>query len=144
MMLSSETTDGVSFRRQLQLLTKYAVNPRGKPYSTSEIAAGIGISVQGLYYLLDGKNESPRMSTTRRICTFFDVPIDYFNCDTEMECMKILVRRRAAQSPTVIGVIDRDSALLNERGRRSLLNVIRWLVQRKHPWDIQRKQKSST
>ncbi len=115
---NSETP--VPFRRQLALLIEYA---EGAPTLT-EVAEGVGMSLQGLYYLLDGRNDSPRYHTVRQICAFFGVPVDYFGCETESECLRMLLDARASQPKSVLRAIDRNVERLSDMGRRNLLTMI--------------------
>ncbi len=110
----------VPFRRQLALLIEYA---EGAPTLT-EVAKGVGMSLQGLYYLLDGRNDSPRYHTVRQICAFFGVSMDYFGCETETACLRMLLDKRAAQPKSVLRVIDQDAERLSDKGRRNILTMI--------------------
>lgn len=134
----TQTDERVTFRQQLTLLIAHTVNAQGKSYSLVEVAEGSGLSLQGLHYLLEGRNDSPRMETSYRLCEFFGVSLDYFDCATENECLSYLATQGRETSPSVITEIDQEVHKLSDKGRRNVFSMITLLSRLKGKFEKRR------
>jgi len=121
----------LTFGEQLRILIDFYPNKHGQPDSITHIAEATDISVQTLLNLLDGTSASPRLDTARRICTFYGISLDYFDCESEGECIDYLVEQKVETASPLVHEIERETDELSQRGKRNVLSLIEW-VRRKH------------
>ena len=116
--------EGLSFQDQFRILIDAVRSPDGRPYTLAAIAQGAGISVQNLSYLADGTTPHPRLDTLRRLCRFYDISLDYFGCETEVECRNFLMQRAAHRASPVVREIDKESETLSLSAKRNVLRLL--------------------
>lgn len=116
--------EGVSFQEQFRILLETLTTPDGTPYKLATIAQATDVSEQSLAYLLDGRTQYPRLNTVRRLCRFFDISLDYFECTTEAECRAFLVQRAAQSASPVIREINEQSETLTPSTKRSVIRLL--------------------
>ncbi|MEO8396274.1 MAG: XRE family transcriptional regulator [Chloroflexota bacterium] len=128
--------EGLPFQRQFSILLETVRQPDGQPYSTAMIARATGLSEQSLLYLLDGRSVSPRLDTLRRLCHFYDISLDYFDCETEESCRAYLAKEVAGRSSALVRDIAQESETLTSSGQRKVLVILEWVrrarLSRKH------------
>lgn len=118
------------FGEQLRILIDFYPNKNGQPDSITHIAEATDISVQTLLNLLDGTSASPRLDTARRICEFYGISLDYFDCETEAECRDYLVQQRVETASPIVHQIERETDELSQRGKHNILSLIEWVRRR--------------
>lgn len=116
------SNEDVAFQEQFRLLLETQRDPQGQPYSLAAVAKAVGLSEQALAYLLDGRSQQPRLDTLRRLCRFFQISLDYFQCETAAACRAFL----AQQSPTLTAVAH-ESETLSSGGQHNVLSILEWL-----------------
>ncbi|MCK6580616.1 MAG: helix-turn-helix domain-containing protein [Anaerolineae bacterium] len=118
------SAEPISFARQLHLLLERHRSQTGKPLSIRSLAGSTGISVQALLNLADGSSLFPRLDTARALCRFFGIALDYFNLETEAECMAYLA---AHQPDSMLRDLSQEANSLTPRGRRNVLAIMEWI-----------------
>ncbi|MEO8394782.1 MAG: helix-turn-helix domain-containing protein, partial [Chloroflexota bacterium] len=88
-------TDRFPFRAQFQLLMTTLAGPDGRPCPLETLAQATALSEKTLQNMLEGRTRNPRLDSLRRICTFYHLSLDYFDCDTEAECLSFLAQNAA-------------------------------------------------
>lgn len=116
--------DGVSFQEQFRILIGTIAAPDGHSYSLATIAQATDVSEQSLLYLLEGRTQYPRLNTLRRLCRFYDVSLDYFDCATEADCRTFLVQHAAQKASPIIREIDQQSNTLTPSGKHNVLRLL--------------------
>ena len=116
--------EGVSFQQQFRILIDTIAAPDGHSYRLATIAQATDVSEQSLVYLLEGRTQYPRLNTLRRLCRFYDISLDYFDCPTESDCRAFLVQRAARIAPPIIHEIDKQSNTLTSSGKRNVLRLL--------------------
>ncbi|MGW7103741.1 hypothetical protein [Streptomyces sp. NPDC054838] len=77
---------------------------RERPYTASEVAAGIGMTPQWLNTLLSQrKQSSPNLKHAGRIARFFDVPVNFFTDEPAEAVNRVLRSEVAPQLNALIG-----------------------------------------
>jgi len=117
----------LTFGEQLRILIDFYPNKHGQPDSITHIAEATDISVQTLLNLLDGTSASPRLDTARRICTFYGISLDYFECKTEAECRDYLVQQRLLGASQLTQTIERETQAMSPRNKRNVLSLMEWI-----------------
>lgn len=129
--------EGAPIRDLVNLLFKVFVKPDGKPYSSAEVAQETGKLNSGSLANLRSKgSKNVTLGTLQALITFFDVPLDYFTCETVEDAALFLARLRAGESlgsPIVRGTdkfvaqIVIKSMNLSEEARQDVLRFIEWI-----------------
>src|SRR5690606_20114150 len=83
-------SDSFSVGDQVNLLFRVFVRSDGKPYTNREVAEYVGISIPTLVTIRNRHGLNPTLSTLQGICRFFGVPLDYFNCEAEQDCLEMI------------------------------------------------------
>lgn len=112
--------------RQIQLLIGWSELRRPQHYTLREIAQAAGISTQALTNILDGKASDPRLTTLRNLCRFFQVSLDYFGGQTEIDCRAYLARRAVELGTSALQQITLTSHQLSPRGQDNVLVILQW------------------
>lgn len=124
-------TEPIPFQRQFHVLMDTLRDPQGQTYSVSAIAQAAELSEQALLYLLDGRSQYPRLDTLRRLCRFFHVSLDYFQCETEADC-RVFLMVALAQQFTTLHAIAVESEDISAGGQRNVLAILEWLRRARH------------
>lgn len=114
---------------QLQILFATLKKPDGKLYTMQEVSRATGVSLPTLSQLRSGKITNPQLNTLRAICTFFQIPLRYFDTCTPSECLAILTAAPtddANEADTGISLITTMAAGLSRAAQEDLLTVIQW------------------
>ena len=122
-------TDPISAAEQLALLLEYGLDLSGKRYTVPQLAAAGQISDQTLLNILNGRTDSPRLSSVRAICAVYGLSVDYFDCETIAACRAYLSYHRQRVLPLVGDIADSASDL-NPDNRQRIANIIRWIQSR--------------
>ncbi|MFP4320848.1 MAG: helix-turn-helix domain-containing protein [Anaerolineales bacterium] len=130
-------TVDMSLGEKVNILFEVIVKPNGKPYSNREVAREIGLS-DGALSIIRNKKTNAIFNTLQEIARFFDVPLDYFNCETRDECYAFLAeltyRRSLNEAPPsehhvspVVKQIVVKAMTMSDNGQRELLRITEWL-----------------
>lgn len=119
--------DRLTFGEQFRLLIRFQTDAHGQPHSMTKVAEATGISVQTLLNLLDGTAGSPRYDNARRLCRFYGITLDYFDCETEAACRDYLAQHRIDAATPETHTIEEESQALSPRGKRNILAFIEWV-----------------
>jgi hypothetical protein len=76
---------------------------------------------------MQGKTESPRLETARKLCRLYGISLDYFDLPTEEACRAYLARRRQQIAPASVQEIAALSEQLSLQGKRNILAILRWI-----------------
>ncbi|MEO8392497.1 MAG: hypothetical protein ABI700_05845, partial [Chloroflexota bacterium] len=66
----------------------------------------------------------PRLDSLRRICTFYDLALDYFECETEAECLSFLAQNAAEGTSAVVRTIDQEAETLAPLAKHKVLRLL--------------------
>jgi transcriptional regulator with XRE-family HTH domain len=102
------------------------LHPDGRPYTTQEVTDHVRISHATINQLRTGRSKNPTLPTLQEIGRFFDVPLNFFDCQTYEECYAILAERPEASTEDVAEIAFRASRLTAE-GKQDLLRAIQWV-----------------
>ena len=111
-------------QEQFRILLETFPAPDGHPYSLAVIARATKLSEQSLANLLDGSTQNPRLDTLRRLCRFYDISLDYFDCQTDAECRNFLAQYAAQRASPMVREIDTESETLTPSSKRSVLRLL--------------------
>ena len=112
------------FKEQFRILINSVLTPEGNKYSIAAISRGTGLKEQTLLYLLDGGTEYPVLDSARKLCRFFHITLDYFECQTEAECQEFLAQSAAQQASEVIRQIDEQAETLTPSAKGNVLRLL--------------------
>ena len=115
------------FSRQLEVLMELRESIDRPPHTPADVARATGISLQTLLNLLNGRSNSPRLTTARQLCTCFEITLDYFGCTTIEECQNYLMQRWLTEAPEPVRSIADVAGGISPRGQRNILSIMEWL-----------------
>ena len=127
-----------SLSHRFRLLAEFLTDETGHPYSPTRIAAATGISDQTLLNLISGKSDNPRLDTLQKLCAFYGISLEYFDCASEESCIAYLAQRRIESSSPLIHDIAAEAEALSPQGKENVLTLLAWIesasaeYQRKH------------
>jgi len=116
--------DTFPFREQLRILIQTIAAPDGNAYDITAIAKATGLSAQSLLYMLDGRTNNPRLDSLRRICRFYNVALDYFECSSEEQCRSFLAQNAAHLASPLVREIDQKAEALKPPDKSRVLSLI--------------------
>lgn len=122
----------IAFARQLSLLLEMRRQTTRPPHQPADLAKISGVPLQTLLYLLEGRSLSPRLDTAHRICSSFEITLDYFDCDTEADCKRYLMHQWLISAPTNLQEIAAEVEQLTPRGQRNALSMIELIKRALH------------
>jgi transcriptional regulator with XRE-family HTH domain len=106
---------------QIRLLIDLLPSASGHPYSPARIAAATGISDQTLLNLISGKSDNPRLDTLQKLCAFYGISLEYFECASEQRCTEYLAHRRLEASSPIAHEIAVAADALSPQGKEKAL-----------------------
>lgn len=116
--------DPFPFREQLRILIQTLPADNGNVYDIHVIAKATGLSAQSLLYMLDGRTTNPRLDSLRRICRFYNISLDYFECSSEAQCRSFLAQNAAHLASPLIREIDQKAEALTPSDKSRVLRLI--------------------
>ncbi|MEO8391407.1 MAG: helix-turn-helix domain-containing protein [Chloroflexota bacterium] len=112
------------FREQFRILIDSLPAPEGNKYSIASISDATGLSEQTLQYLLEGRTQYPVLDSARKLCRFFGISLDYFECETEAECHEFLAQNAAQQASSVVREIEQQADVLTQAAKGNVLRLL--------------------
>ena len=120
--------------KKVNLLFRVFLKFDGKSYTNREVAEYVGVSIPTLVTIRNRPALNPTLSTLQGICKFFGVPLDYFNCETEAECLDLIKRvqignygmRTSEASPLIRQIIEKTMRMSSE-SQQEVLKVVTWI-----------------
>lgn len=112
------------FREHLRILIQTLAAPDGNAYDITTIASATDLSAQSLLYMLDGRTNNPRLDSLRRICRFYNISLDYFECSSEEECRSFLAHNAAHLASPLVREIDQNAEALTPSDKSRVLRLI--------------------
>ncbi len=116
--------DPFPFREQLRILIQTLPDRDGNAYDITAIASATDLSAQSLLYMLDGRTNNPRLDSLRRICRFYNISLDYFECSSEEECRSFLAQSAAHRASPLVREIDQNAETLTSSDKSRVLRLI--------------------
>lgn len=98
--MSIHNSDAMSAGQKLNILFGLLLDENGKPYTNKQVAHHIGVTETAISMIRArrGKDQiNPTLTTIQGICDFFNVPLDYFNCQTPEQCRDMIILTRSKQ-----------------------------------------------
>lgn len=121
--MASNESESWGMPEQVRLLIRYGRGRTGDVVTIDALLANIDLSRQGLHNLLNGKSRNPRIGTLRSLCNFYQVPLAYFDCVSEAECIEFLATNGRLVSDDVTELVQISSGL-SPRGQRSVIGLL--------------------
>jgi len=129
---------GAPVRELVNLLFQVYVKPNGKQYTNREVARETGLNSGSLTNLRFKESKNITLGTMQALVEFFNIPLDYFVCETLEDAALFLVRLQAGESvkkhvdPRVdvdelIARIMAKTLSLSVEARRDLLLMMEWV-----------------
>lgn len=100
--------------------------PNGEPYTLQEVAGELDISPATIHQLRTGRIKNPTLPTLKELGRFFNVPLNFFECETYDECHRVLGAAGVAMSPGTAKIAFRASKL-SPKSQQDLLKIIAWV-----------------
>lgn len=122
----SHSDEPLPLKVLVNFLFEHVLHPEGRPYTSQEVSDQVRISHATINQLRTGRNKNPTLPTLQDICRFFGVPLSFFECRSEEECLAVLAEQRRDESPKVAEIAFRASAL-SPKGQDNILEVISWV-----------------
>lgn len=116
--------DPFPLREQLRILMEMVPGPNGNAYDITAIARATDLSPQSLVYMLDGRTNNPRLDSLRRICRFYHVSLDYFECSSEADCRSFLAQNAAQLASPLVRAIDQNAEALTASNKSRVLRLM--------------------
>lgn len=118
----------------LEFLFNHIHHPENRPYSITEVADATGLSYVTIYTILQGRSKKPTLPTVQALCTFFGVPLNFFECKSYDECYAVLENNRVTEeesenqpSNIELGEIIFRARELSPEAQQDLLTLIKWV-----------------
>lgn len=121
-----QSSEPLLLKDLVNFLFDNVLHPDGQPYTTQEVTDHVRISHATINQLRTGRNKNPTLPTLQEIGRFFDVPLNFFDCQTYDECYAILAERPEVSTGDVAEIAFRASRLTAE-GKQDLLRAIQWV-----------------
>jgi len=127
-------SESFSVSKKVNLLFRVFLKFDGKSYTNREVAEYVGISIPTLVTIRNRPSLNPTLSTLQGICRFFGVPLDYFNCETEADCLDLIKRvqigsygvNTSEANPLLREIIDKTMRMSSE-SQQEVLKVVTWI-----------------
>jgi transcriptional regulator with XRE-family HTH domain len=121
--MANDRSESWGIAEQVRLLIHYGRGRTGEVVTIDKLLANINLSRQGLHNLLNGTSCNPRIGTLRSLCAFYKIPLAYFDCGSEAECLEFLARMGRLVSDDMAELV-RISSGLSPRGQRSVISLL--------------------
>ncbi|MEK7325138.1 MAG: helix-turn-helix transcriptional regulator [Chloroflexota bacterium] len=94
------------------------------------VANATGVSVNNLHKIRNGENDNPGIQTLRKLASYFNVPLAYFDNKTREQCWAHVQRRARQGAGTSTGkakslVVPIDG--ISEEGRQVIKTVLKYI-----------------
>ena len=127
--------EGAPVRDLVNLLFDVFVKPDGKSYSSADVAHETGINAGSLANLRSRDSRNVTLGMLQGLVAFFDVPLDYFACDSVEDATFYLVRLQAGEplyepnpekADELVAQIMAKTMSLSVDARRDILRMMEW------------------
>ena len=112
---------------QLNILFAEVPHSEGRPFTLKEVSGATGISLGSLSHLRTGRILNPQLNTLRELCHFFNIPLRYFETQTEEQCYAIIAADRQEATAPEMSEIALRATQLSEKSQRDVLTIIKWV-----------------
>ena len=121
---NSRKVSDISLAEQVNILFEMVRRPDGKPYTSLEVCDRINIGNSTMSQLRNGLSMNPNLVTLRKICDFFKVQLNYFDCRTSEECLAYLKKYKPQEWETPQITVLLKSQGLSEKSVNYVLDTI--------------------
>ncbi|MDX2137275.1 MAG: helix-turn-helix transcriptional regulator [Chloroflexota bacterium] len=121
-------SDFLTFAEQINVLFSARMHTTGRAYTLHDVSEGTGIAVATLSQMRTGRIKNPQLSTLRALCSFFQIPLRYFETRTVEECFALL--QQPATDDTKLGELNEIAfrvTHLSPEAQQDILTIIRWV-----------------
>ena len=112
------------FRDQLRILIDTLPSPDGSSYTVAAIAKATELTEKSIRNMLNGRTQNPHLDTLRDLCRFYQISLDYFECESEAECRAFLEQNVAQQASDVVREIDQQAETLTPSAKSNVLRLL--------------------
>ncbi len=112
------------FRDQLRILIDALPSPDGSSYTLAAIAQATNLTEKSIRYMLSGRTQNPHLDTLRHLCRFYQISLDYFECNSEEECRAFLGQNAALHASDVVREIDQQAETLTPSAKNNVLRLL--------------------
>ena len=124
MSVDDENIQGILLADQVNILFEMVRRPDGKPHTSFEVCEQINIGNSTMSQLRNGLSENPNLATLRKICDFFGIQLNYFDCRTAEECVAYLKKYKPQKLEIPQIVVLLKSQGLSEKSVNYILDTI--------------------
>ena len=104
-------------------------NAGGQQYSVSYVSEQIGCSPGAVSSIRHGRTKKPKMETLAGLAKFFDVPLNYFQLETEEDCIKMIQDREINDVfDQQISTLAVKFRALSKEGREDILRMLDYII----------------
>lgn len=108
----------------------------GKSFTYKEVAQRVGITETTLATIRTKVERNPTLPTLQGISKFFDIPLDYFNCNTAEECYAFIANVKAGKAgykakyfedQPLLQEIMKKAMSMSDESQKETLKVMGWI-----------------
>lgn len=109
---------------KVDLLFRKRTQPNGREWPTRALEETTGITGATFWKVRHGQNPNPGLKVIQALCTFFEVPLGYFDCQSLEECEAFLDRQRVREAGELVSAIALRAADLSPEAQASIAKMI--------------------
>ena len=118
------TPEHFPFREQLRILIDTLPSPEGNSYTVAAIAEATELTEKSIRNMLNGRTQNPHLDTLRQLCQFYQISLDYFECESPEECRTFLLQNAAQRASEVVREIDEQAETLTAPSKGNVLRLL--------------------
>ena len=116
--------DYLPLNEQIRILFDSVRHPEGRAFTLQEVSDATGVSLGTIAQMRSGKVQNPQLNTLRALCSFFDIPLRYFETQTREECYAILAEPTTSAKPALNEIAFRASGL-SPQAQQDILRLLK-------------------
>jgi len=110
----------------------------GQQYGVSYVSEQIGCTPGALSSIRHGRTKKPKMETLVGLARFFQVPLKYFQLDSEEECIKMIHdRKKNDEMERQLSSITMKFRSLSDKGREDIVTMLDYILHSEKSDDIE-------
>lgn len=122
----------ISIQDKVNLLFIHIPNPEntgGQQYGVSFVSEQIGCTPGAISSIRHGRTKKPKMETLAGLARFFQVPLRYFQLDTEEACIKMIHdREKNDEMERQLSSITMKFRSLSDKGREDIVTMLDYIL----------------
>lgn len=104
-------------------------NTGGQQYNISYVSEQIGCTPGALSSIRHGRTKKPKMETLAGLARFFEVPLSYFQMQTEEDCLKMIEEREKSDEIELqLSKVAMKFRSLSDKGRDDVMTMLDYIL----------------